>query len=287
MHRLLTHATLTQPNDRFAKDTAPSFAHRVGSPPRYVFAPLYFFVLLWYSKGRWQTTRSFLPRFRSLPCGKLSYFSGAANTVPGIRTSPVIGHVTAGLLSVTACTLHSAMQGGGGMRGASKAVKKKHIPQLWTGAKKSEAPQMVAGSLRAKVWVGLSSPLGCLGQLGIQQEIIAALVKTCLQEWTNVYKVFWDKSAELNMTQAALADKNRRAFKNNVSSSVRAALCFVCFSESRMICYMSRDGKNSTQICPLTRVMLFLVVDTKCIDAKCLKMLLIQFSFWVFSFFLT
>lgn len=136
-----------------------------GKPPKTRICTTLLLCHFWYPKGRWQTTRSFLPRFRSLLYGKLSYFSGAANTVPGIRTSPVIGHVTAGLLSVTACTLHIAMEGGGGMRGASKAVKKQHIPELCTGAKISEAPQIVAGSLRAKVWVGLSSPSGVLGNL--------------------------------------------------------------------------------------------------------------------------
>lgn len=42
---------------------------------------------------------------------------------------------------------------------------------------------------------------------------------------------------------------------------------------------MSKDGRNRTHICAfsLTETILFLVIDSKCIDAKCLKLLLIQF----------
>lgn len=41
--------------------------------------------------------------------------SSEANAVSGVRASPIIGHVTAGLLSLIACTFHSGMEGGGGM----------------------------------------------------------------------------------------------------------------------------------------------------------------------------
>lgn len=160
MHRLLTHATLTQLNDRFAKDTVASFAHRVGSPPRHAFAPLYFFVIFDIQRGvgKWVFYRDFILCFME---------SCHTSVEQQTQFLASVHHVTAGLLSVTACTLHSAMEGGGGMRGASKAVKKKKklIPELCTGAKKSEALQMVAGSLRAKVWVRLSSPSGVLGNL--------------------------------------------------------------------------------------------------------------------------
>lgn len=43
--------------------------------------------------------------------------------VPGTLTSPVIGHVTAGLLSVTASTFRRVLQGGGGTWGSSKTGK--------------------------------------------------------------------------------------------------------------------------------------------------------------------
>lgn len=82
-----------------------------------VFEPASFSIL----KRRWRSAGiSFLALWKAL---RLQW-STEANALPGIRTSPIIGHVTAGLLSVTACTFLSGMEGGGGMWGASKAEKK-------------------------------------------------------------------------------------------------------------------------------------------------------------------
>lgn len=107
----------------FTKDTAPSFTRSVGSPEETHWACIIFNI----KRGAGESQCGFLQRFHPLLYGKLSYLSGAVklwSSVPGIRTSPIIRQVTAGLLSVIGCTFHVGMEGGGGMWGASKAEEK-------------------------------------------------------------------------------------------------------------------------------------------------------------------
>lgn len=51
-------------------------------------------------------------------------------------------------------------------------------------------------------------PFGCLGQLGIQKLITTAFAKTCFKDLRNVCRLFWERSAEHNVTQeSARAEK--------------------------------------------------------------------------------
>lgn len=88
-----------------------------------------FFRHLWlnFSKGSLSQLTTFPEDLFIFPWMEISHTSAQdkeTNTVdPGTLTSPVIGHVTAGLLSVTAFTFRRVLEGGGGTWGSSKTGK--------------------------------------------------------------------------------------------------------------------------------------------------------------------
>lgn len=112
-----------------------SFTCSVGSPKETHWACIIFNI----KRGAGESQCDFQQRFHPLLYGKLFYLCGEVkleSSVPGIRTSPIIRQVTAGLLSVIDCTFHVGMEGGGGMWGASKAEEKallRSVPALIRG----------------------------------------------------------------------------------------------------------------------------------------------------------
>lgn len=123
------------------------------------------------------------------------------NTVdPGTLTSPVIGHVTAGLLSVTASTFRRVLEGGGGTWGSSKKGKVFNAKALWYPNLFLfcfvfwyclSVRSLVCGKNCfycrwhfGKAVITRRFPLYCLEPsppTGIQEEVITALTKACFE----------------------------------------------------------------------------------------------------------
>lgn len=148
MHRLLTHATLTQLNDR---KTQRHRSRAVWEAPQdthlHHFTSLSFLI----SEGalandpQFSTEISFFALWETLILQWSGKHSSWHPYISRYRTCDSWTTISDGL--------HSPHCDGGRRRNARsiKGCKKQHIPELCTGAKISEAPQIVAGSLRAKV----------------------------------------------------------------------------------------------------------------------------------------